>query len=131
MNQYSNCERVSKPQRVAGRPAAARRKFFSLHGLKLGLVLYCVRALLVLTYSLSVADIGGPQVDAGTLAWLPFFVVDLPWSWLFAEVPYPSETVALSLYVIAVGLPWILYGMTFYWFGAKIFGSSRIGRATC
>lgn len=86
-----------------------RPRVFGLAGLGCGLAIYILRAILVLTYQ--AADIGGPNLDAGQMAWMPFFLVDVPWSILFNAIAYSSNSLAIFVYATIVGLPWILYGM--------------------
>ena len=97
------------------REKPARLRLFTFQGLAVGLVLYFVRAMAVLSYSRNASDIGGPQVDAGQMAWIPFFVVDVPWSLMFDNLTYSSDRTAVGAYSFAVGLPWVLYGMGGLW----------------
>ncbi len=78
-------------------------------------MIYGFRLALVLVYGLLLnpVAIGGPHADSGMLVWLPFFLADLPWSVWFDSFEYPSNFVALAVYAIVVGLPWILYGIVF------------------
>lgn len=54
--------------------------------------------------------IGGPNVDAGQMVWIPFFLADFPWSMEFDRHTYSSGALALAIYALVVGLPWIAYG---------------------
>ncbi|XZE37139.1 hypothetical protein SH501x_002741 [Pirellulaceae bacterium SH501] len=86
-----------------------------------GALLYAVRATLVFLYSLTAVPIGGPGTDAAIMMWIPFFVVDIPWSLLFESVSYSSNETALVVYALFVGIPWIIYGFVLQ----KLFGSIR------
>ncbi|RCS52620.1 hypothetical protein DTL42_07205 [Bremerella cremea] len=79
----------------------------------IGIALYLLRACAVLIYGLLLVQvpIGGPDIDAGQMVWIPFFIADLPWSfWFFDGVQFPSNAIALATYTLIVGLPWIAYG---------------------
>jgi hypothetical protein len=79
----------------------------------LGLVLYLLRAFCVAVYSLVSVPIGGPGVDASVLQWIPFFIADLPWSMLFENNVYSTNTRALTVYAFVFGIPWFAYGVIF------------------
>lgn len=71
-----------------------------------------MRAVAVLLYGLwlNPVPIGGPDVDAGQMVWIPFILADLPWSLSFDGFAFPSNGLALAFYAAGMGLPWILYG---------------------
>lgn len=80
--------------------------------LGIGAVLYLLRGAAVLAYGLWLmpVPIGGPNIDAGGMVWIPFLIADLPWSLWFPAFSFPSNAIALGTYTVIVGLPWIAYG---------------------
>lgn len=85
----------------------------SIRNTWLGLVLYVLRAFFVAVYSVFSVPIGGPGADASVLQWIPFFIADLPWSMLFKNNVYSTNTRALTVYALVVGIPWFAYGVIF------------------
>ncbi len=99
------------PETANKRSKENRKPQRSKTPLRAGLVLYLLRMVLVVGYALIGApEIGGPNVDAGSMVWIPFFLADLPWSIFFDTFDYQSNTAALIVYAGIVGLPWIVYG---------------------
>lgn len=92
------------PQREAGWPIGP--------ALTTGIALYVTRAILVFAYGMifGTDTIGGPRLDAGGMVWIPFFVADFPWSFEFERYAFVSGMVALWVYALVVGVPWITYG---------------------
>ena len=94
---------------------ASRYRLCSFLGVTVGIALYLVRATAVLVYSQITSDIGGPNVDSGQIAWIPFFAADIPWSLVFDYMTYPSNKTAVAIYSFVVGLPWVFYGIAAIW----------------
>lgn len=95
--------------------------------LGVGSVLYLLRGAAVLVYGLWLmpVPIGGPNIDAGGMVWIPFLIADLPWSLWFPVFSFPSNAIALGTYAVIVGLPWIAYGYLLarlvMWTSRKVF----------
>jgi hypothetical protein len=103
MNPYS-------PPSVERNPQLSRLRWLP-RPLVAGLAVYGLRAILVYLHSRNVISVGGPgSKDPAIMAWLPFFVVDFPWSAWFDKINFQSDKFALFAYIFFVGIPWICYG---------------------
>ena len=92
-----------------------RTRFFSTLNIAFGVLLYCVHVVLVAIFSYRLGPLAGPDVDAGQMAWIPFFVADFPWSVIFNGITFPSNSLGVFVYAAVVGLPWIIYGIAISW----------------
>ena len=78
---------------------------------EIAIALYSVRAFLILIWAIWCRiPLGGPEQDASGMVWIPFLVADFPWSIAFEHFTYPTNEIALVIYMFTIGLPWLLYG---------------------
>lgn len=90
--------------------------FLTRINLLVGTAFWLIRAVCIYAYAWHVGiDLGGPNVDASAMVWIPFIVIDLPWSLLLDAIRFQSNEATLFVYATMIGLPWIFYGALSAW----------------